>query len=86
LFFEFCGLAPIGRLASVEIATLSCFNQDFLQFSNGAPCPFLTMMIPKKFSTIYIKREYAGNLLGIHFLEIIMQTFWWESLCGWDFF
>jgi hypothetical protein len=29
LFFEFCGLAPIGRLASVEIATLSCFNQDF---------------------------------------------------------
>jgi hypothetical protein len=29
LFFEFCGLAPNGRLASVEIATLSCFNQDF---------------------------------------------------------
>jgi hypothetical protein len=29
LFFEFCGLALIGGLASVEIATLSCFNQDF---------------------------------------------------------
>jgi hypothetical protein len=83
--FEFCGLDPTGRLASVDTATLSCFNQDFLQFSERAPCPFLTMMLSKKFSTIYTKWKSAGNLLGIHFLEIIMQTFWWESLRGWDF-
>jgi hypothetical protein len=43
------------------------------------------MMIFKKFSTIYTKRKSASNPLGIHFLEIIMQTFWWESLRGWDF-
>jgi hypothetical protein len=73
--FEFCGLDPAGRLASVDTATLSCFNQDFLQFSERAPCPFLTMMISTKFSTIYTKWKSAGNLLGIHFLEFIMQLF-----------
>jgi hypothetical protein len=40
LFFEFCGLAPIGILASVEIATLSCFNQDFSAIVWRGPLPF----------------------------------------------
>jgi hypothetical protein len=40
LFFEFCGLAPIGRLASVEIATFSCFNQDFSANVRWSPLPF----------------------------------------------
>jgi hypothetical protein len=39
---------------------------------------FLQWWYLKKFSTIY-------TMWGIHFLEIIMQTFWWESLRGWDF-
>jgi hypothetical protein len=39
LFFEFCGLALNGRLASVEIATLSCFNQDFSANVWWSPLP-----------------------------------------------
>jgi hypothetical protein len=31
---EFCGLDPLGILALVDTATLSCFNHDF------GPCPF----------------------------------------------
>jgi hypothetical protein len=27
---EFCGLDPLGILALVDIATLSCFNHEFL--------------------------------------------------------
>jgi hypothetical protein len=30
---EFCGLEPAGTLALVDIATLSCFNHDFLRIS-----------------------------------------------------
>jgi hypothetical protein len=50
-----------------------------------SPLPFSYTDDTQKFSTIYTKSEYASNLLGIHFLEIIMQIFWWESFRGWDF-
>jgi hypothetical protein len=31
LFHEFCGLNLLGTLALADIATLSCFNHDYLQ-------------------------------------------------------
>jgi hypothetical protein len=34
---EFCGLESVGTLALVDIATLSCFNHDFLRISKRAP-------------------------------------------------
>jgi hypothetical protein len=46
--FEFCGLDPIGRLALVDTATLSCFNHDFLQISAGAPCSFISTILSRK--------------------------------------
>jgi hypothetical protein len=41
---EFCGLDLLGILALVDIATLSCFNHDFLRISTRAPCPFARMI------------------------------------------
>jgi hypothetical protein len=41
-------------------------------------------VITKNFSAVYAKEKSAGNPLRIHFLEIIMHTFWWKSLYGWD--
>jgi hypothetical protein len=46
--FEFCGLDPSGKFAPVDIATFSCFNQDFLRFFARAPCPFLTTTLSRK--------------------------------------
>jgi hypothetical protein len=37
LFFEFCGLALTGKLAPVEIATFSCFNQNFSANARQSP-------------------------------------------------
>jgi hypothetical protein len=37
---EICGLEPLSILALVDIATLSCFNNDFLRITTRAPCPF----------------------------------------------
>jgi hypothetical protein len=46
---------------------------------------FLQWWYLKKFSTICTEWEYTGKPLDIRFLEIIMRTFWWKSLRGWDF-
>jgi hypothetical protein len=74
--FEFCGLDSTGRLAPVDIATLSCFNQDFLRFFARAPCPLLSTMLSRKtFRHFYAKEKFGGNSLRIHFLEIILPTF-----------
>jgi hypothetical protein len=35
-FLKFCGLEPAGALALVDIATLSCFNHNFLRISTRA--------------------------------------------------
>jgi hypothetical protein len=37
---EFCGLDPLGKLALVDIATLSCFNHELLRIFVRAPLPF----------------------------------------------
>jgi hypothetical protein len=46
---EFCGLDPLGTLALVDIATLSCFNHAFLRIPTRAPCPFAERFFMKKF-------------------------------------
>jgi hypothetical protein len=38
--YELCGLDPLGTLAPVDIATLSCFNHDFLRIFTQTPCLF----------------------------------------------
>jgi hypothetical protein len=38
--FEFCGLDLSGKLALVDIATFSCFNQDFSTIFRMSPLPF----------------------------------------------
>jgi hypothetical protein len=72
--FEFCGLDPIGRLALVDTATLSCFNHDFLRISARAPCSFITTMLSRKTFQQFALKE-VSNSLHIHLIEIIMQTF-----------
>jgi hypothetical protein len=84
-FSNFVDLPRSADLPRLKLQPSVASTKIFLRLSDGAPCPFLTMMIPEKFSTIYTEWEYAGKPLDIHFLEIIMRTFWWESLRGWDF-
>jgi hypothetical protein len=50
--FEFCGLDPTGRLSSVDTATLSYFNQDFLQFFPHEPL------------ALFLQRCYHKRLFG----------------------
>jgi hypothetical protein len=45
---EFCGLEAAGTPALVDIATLSCFNHDFLQISTRAPCLFAERFFREK--------------------------------------
>jgi hypothetical protein len=51
--YEFCGLGPLGTLALVDIATLSCFNHDFLWIFTPTPCLF---------NGKYSSRRYFMNL------------------------
>jgi hypothetical protein len=98
---EFCGLDPLGILAPVDIATLSCFNHDFLRSSTRAPCPFArTNFFVTNFSAVFIKEAEFGTMLHAFTypqspLFIMMETqaathrclepFRWGSLRGWDF-
>jgi hypothetical protein len=64
---EFCVLDPLGILALVDTATLSCFNHDFLRIFTRAPCPF---------NETYSSRKIFMNLCQ----EILKQpthTFAW---------
>jgi hypothetical protein len=54
---EFCGLDPLGILALVDIATLSCFNHAFLQIPTRAPCPLQNDFFVKFFSVVLIKEK-----------------------------
>jgi hypothetical protein len=83
--FEFCGLDPIGRPALVDTATLSCFNHNFSTNFHMSPLLFYyNNVITKNFSAICAKEKSVGNSLHIHLIEIVMQTFRWKSLRGWD--
>jgi hypothetical protein len=52
---EFCGVEPTGTLALVDIATLSCYNHDFLRISTRAPCLFAEQFFVKNFSIVFIE-------------------------------
>jgi hypothetical protein len=52
---EFCGLEPAGTLALVDIATLSCFNHDFLRTSTRALAILLNDFFMKNFSVVFIE-------------------------------
>jgi hypothetical protein len=71
---EFCGLDPLGILALVDIATLSCFNHDFLRISTRAPCPFRQNdFFVKFFSAVFIKeKEFWNNATHIHLTAIVI--------------
>jgi hypothetical protein len=95
--YEFCGLDPLGILALVDIATLSCFNHDFLWIFTQTPCLFngkyssrkYFMNLRKKFfnKDIYVRLvaisiNYHGRNLGYNLL--LSRAFRWESLWWWD--
>jgi hypothetical protein len=74
--FEFCGLDSTGKLAPVDIGTLSCFNQDFLRFFARAPCPFLTTMLSRKtFRHFYVKEKFGGNPFAFAFSKSSCRLF-----------
>jgi hypothetical protein len=96
---EFCGLDPLGILASVDIATLSCFNHDFLRIFPRAPCPFIRTYLSWKIfinSCQEISKQLPHTFTWLPSSLIIMmethatthccpEPFRWESLWGWDF-
>jgi hypothetical protein len=83
--FEFCGLDPIGRIALVDTATLSCFNHDFLRISAGAPCSFITTILSRKTFQQFALKKICKQLLT-HLLDRNhhAKLFRWKSLRGWD--
>jgi hypothetical protein len=81
---EFCGLDPLGILALVDIATLSCFNHDFLRISTRAPCPFRQNdFFVKFFSAVFIKeKEFWNNATHIHLTAIVITYHDGNSGCN----
>jgi hypothetical protein len=54
--FEFCGLDPLGILALVDTANLSCFNHDFFFEFLCEPLALLSEHFGReKFSSICVK-------------------------------
>jgi hypothetical protein len=51
-----CGLDPLGTLALVDIATLSCFNHDFLRILIRAPCLFNETYSSRKFFVSFCQK------------------------------
>jgi hypothetical protein len=60
---EFCGLDPLGTLALVDIATLSCFNHEFLRIFAQAPLSFChnDFFVKKELSVIFIRKKIFGT-------------------------
>jgi hypothetical protein len=74
--FEFCGLDPSGKLAPVDIATFSCFNQDFLRFFARAPCPFLTTSLSRKtFRHFTLEKNLEATPLAFTFSKSTCRLF-----------
>jgi hypothetical protein len=67
---EFCRLDLIGILALVDIATLSCFNRDFLRISTRAPCPFIRTIYRGKLLAICVKENFLNNASHIRLTAI----------------
>jgi hypothetical protein len=82
-----------GKLAPVDIATFSCFNQDFSTIFRTSPLPF------QRYHEIFFWRLLSRNQpAGIFFsveipswvglsgpqLAAVPDLFGWESLNGWD--
>jgi hypothetical protein len=95
---EFCGLDPLGILALVDTATLSCFNHDFLWIFTRAPCPFYEIYSPWKIFMNLCQEIFKQPVHTFAWLQsplIIMvetqatthcclEPFRWESLWRWD--
>jgi hypothetical protein len=79
--FEFCGLDLSGKLAPVDIATFSCFNQDFSTIFRTSPLPFpCDDVITKTFSAFtFSKSTYRLFLFGGN--PFVGGTFWAIARC-----
>jgi hypothetical protein len=68
---EFCGLDPLGILALVDIATLSCFNHEFLRIPIRAPCPFAErFFVENFFGSSHQGKKFCNNATHIHLTAI----------------
>jgi hypothetical protein len=59
---EFCGLDPLDTLASVDIATFSCFNHDFLQMLTQTPCLFNGTYSSQKYFMNLCKKIFNNDI------------------------
>jgi hypothetical protein len=92
-FLKFCGHDPLGILALVDTATLSCFNHDFFYKFWHKPLALLSEhFCREKFSSICVKEKFLNNAIAINYHDgtqatthCCLEPYWWESLHGWDF-
>jgi hypothetical protein len=70
---EFCGLDPLGILALVDIATLSCFNRDFLRIFTRALALLSERFYREKLSAICVKEKFLNNTSHIHLTAIAIN-------------
>jgi hypothetical protein len=92
--FKFCGLDLSGKLAPVDIATFSCFNQDFSTVFRTSPLPFQRYH-EKLFRCLLSRNQPADIFFSVGIpswvglsrpqLAAVPGLFGWESLNGWDF-
>jgi hypothetical protein len=70
---EFCGLDPVGILALVDFANLSCFNHELLRIHTWAPCPFRPNdCFRENFSVVFIKeKEFRNKVTRIYLTAIV---------------
>jgi hypothetical protein len=83
-----------GKLAPVDIATLSCFNQDFSTGFRTSPLPFQRYH-KKLFWRLLSRNQPASIFFSVEIpswvglsgpqLVAVPGLFGWESLNGWDF-
>jgi hypothetical protein len=82
--FEFCGLDPSGKLAPVDIATFSCFNQDFLRFFAQALCSFLaTTLSQKTFQHFMLEKNLKATPLAFTFSKSTCRLFFSVEIPSW---
>jgi hypothetical protein len=77
--FEFCGLDPSGKLAPVDIATFSCFNQDFSTIFRTSPLPL--QRYHEKLFRRFLSRNQPADIFLFGGNPFVGGTFWATARC-----
>jgi hypothetical protein len=84
LFSNFVDLIRLANLPWLILQPSVASTMIFYEFPHKPLLFYYNNVTTKNFSAICAKEKSVGNSLHIHLIEIVMQTFRWKSLRGWD--